>query len=361
MSLGIYVHIPFCKSKCRYCDFNSSDKYFALEDKYVRALIEEIESSPYEEYADTVFVGGGTPTALKLSNLIAVTDAVVNKFGKTITEFTVECNPATMNKDGFFELKSHGVNRISLGLQSADNEELAFLGRIHTYETFEKTYREAKKAGFDNINVDLMFSLHNQNPKRWATTLEKTVALSPNHISCYSLIVEEGTPFHKMKLNLPDEETDRFMYEYAIDFLEKNGYVQYEISNFAKPGFESAHNLKYWRRENYIGFGCGASSLYKNRRFSNSYDINEYIEKNMVSEITLSENEAKSEHIFLGLRLTDGFDISEFDRIYGADFKKEYADILKKYEKLGLLTVDKKCRLTRAGLSVSNSVMCEFV
>ena len=359
--LGIYVHFPFCKSKCRYCDFNSSDKNWSLEESYIDALVSEIESCGYSDEVNTVFFGGGTPTAVKLDNLIRVVEAVKGKFGTGYEEFTVECNPATMDYEDFLRLKNAGVNRISIGLQSANDDELAFLGRIHTFEMFLKTYNDAVRAGFDNINVDLMFSLHNQTMEKWTNTLEKVVGLKPQHISCYSLIVEEGTPFYNLKLNLPDEETDRQMYYYAVDFLAENGYGQYEISNFALDGFECKHNIKYWQRENYLGFGCGASGLYNNVRFQNSYDLRDYIENNSVEKTPLSMDDAKSEHIFLGLRMIDGFDISEFNKIYNTDFKAEYCDVINKYKSLGLLEADERCRLTKMGLSVSNSIMCEFV
>lgn len=359
--LGIYVHIPFCKSKCRYCDFNSSDKYFGLEDTYTKALISEIENSPFCETADTFFFGGGTPTAMRLDNLTAVIDAAKRKFGTNYTEFTVECNPATIGYEGFLTLKESGVNRISIGLQSANNDELAVLGRIHTREMFLKTYEDAKRAGFENINIDLMFSLHEQTPEKWLYTLNYAIDLNPAHISCYSLIIEEGTPFFNENLKLPDEETDRRMYYDAVDLLEKRGYIQYEISNFAKKGFECAHNIKYWRRENYLGFGCGASGLYNNVRYCNSYDICEYISENKPEKTILTNDEAKSEHIFLGLRMTDGFDVEQFNRMYNADFVSQYGEILDKYKKLGLLECEKRCRLTKKGISVSNSVMCEFV
>ena len=355
------MHFPFCKSKCRYCDFNSSDKNWSLEDSYINALVSEIENCEYSDKVNTVFFGGGTPTAVKLDKLVRVVEAIRAKFGTEYEEFTVECNPATIDYDGFLRLKNSGVNRISIGLQSANDDELAFLGRIHTFEMFLKTYNDAVSAGFDNINVDLMFSLHNQTMEKWVNTLKKVVDLKPQHISCYSLIVEEGTPFYSLELNLPEEEIDRQMYYYAVDYLKKNGYSQYEISNFALDGFECKHNIKYWKRENYLAFGCGASGLYNNVRLQNTYNIKEYISNNKVEKNPLSMDDAKSEHIFLGLRMTDGFDISEFNKIYNADFKAEYCEVINKYKNLGLLEVGERCRLTKAGLSVSNSIMCEFV
>lgn len=361
MSLGIYVHIPFCKSKCKYCDFNSSAKYWDLEDAYTEALIGEINACPFTDKVDTVFFGGGTPTAIKTENLLKIIEVVKDKFALENAEFTVECNPATMDYEGFLKLKNAGVNRLSLGLQSANDEELAHLGRIHTFDMFLKTYSDARRAGFSNINVDLMFSLHNQTEEKWMNTLKKVADLKPDHISCYSLIVEEGTPFYSMELNLPDEEADRKMYYGAVGFLAKMGYQQYEISNFALKNKECRHNLKYWKRDNYIGFGCGASSLYDNVRMENSYDICDYIKHNQVSKNPLTREEAMAEHIFLGLRMTDGFDIGAFDKIYGVDFVKKYEKTIKKFTDSGLLEVGKNCRLTREGISVSNSVMCEFV
>lgn len=359
--LGIYVHFPFCKSKCRYCDFNSSAQNWCLEDDYINALVSEIENSTYTDKVDTVFFGGGTPTAVKISNLIKVVEAVKSKFTLDNAEFTVECNPATIDYEVFLKLKNAGVNRISIGLQSANDDELKFLGRIHTFDMFLKTYEDAKKAGFDNINVDLMFSLHQQTLDKWLYTLNKVVDLKPAHISAYSLIVEEGTPFYELDLELPDEETDRAMYYGAVDLLKSKGYNHYEISNFALDGCECKHNVKYWKRENYLGFGCGASGMYNDVRYQNTYDVFEYIKNNTVSEEVLTTADAMAEHIFLGLRMVCGFNIEEFKRIYNVDFRKKYKEQIKKFTDLGLLEVGENCRLTKDGLSVSNSVMCEFI
>ncbi len=359
--LGIYVHFPFCKSKCRYCDFNSSDKNWCMEDEYISALVNEIEKSTYKDKVDTVFFGGGTPTAVKISNLIKVIEAVKSKFCLDNAEFTVECNPATIDYEGFLKLKDAGVNRISIGLQSANDDELKFLGRIHTFDMFLKTYGDAKKAGFDNINVDLMFSLHQQTVDKWLYTLNKVIDLKPTHISAYSLIVEEGTPFYDLELDLPDEETDREMYYGAVDLLKAKGYGHYEISNFALAGYECKHNVKYWKRENYLGFGCGASGMYNNVRYQNTYDVAEYIKNNTVSEEVLTTEDAMAEHIFLGLRMVEGFNIEQFKSIYNVDFRKKYKEQIKRFTDLGLLEVGENCRLTKEGLSVSNSVMCEFI
>ena len=360
-NLGIYVHFPFCKSKCRYCDFNSSDKNWCLEEKYIDALVKEINSCKYTDKVDTVFFGGGTPTAVNLNNLLRVSDAVSSKFDISNAEFTVECNPATIDYDGFVKLKHAGVNRISMGLQSANDDELKFLGRIHTFDMFLKTYEDAVRAGFDNINVDLMFSLHSQTMDKWMYTLEKVTNLKPQHISCYSLIVEEGTPFYSMELDLPDEEIDRNMYYYCVDMLKERGYNHYEISNFALEGYECRHNIKYWTRENYLGFGCGASGMYENVRYQNTYEVSEYIKNNLVDEEILTLSDRMAEHIFLGLRMIDGFNIEKFKNMYNVDFRKKYKEQIKKFTDLGFLEIGENCRLTREGLSVSNSVMCEFI
>lgn len=332
-----------------------------MEDEYINALVSEIENSTYTHKVDTVFFGGGTPTAVKISNLIKVIEAVKSKFDISGAEFTVECNPATIDYDGFLQLKNVGVNRISMGLQSANDDELKFLGRIHTFDMFLKTFEDAKKAGFENINVDLMFSLHQQTLEKWLYTLNKVTELKPTHISAYSLIVEEGTPFYDMELDLPDEEADRAMYYGAVDLLKAKGYKHYEISNFALEGYECKHNVKYWERENYLGFGCGASGMYNNVRYQNTYDVEEYIKNNIVSKEELTKDDAMAEHIFLGLRKTDGFNIEKFNSIYNVDFEKKYSGQIEKFTRLGLLEVGENCRLTREGLSVSNSVMCEFI
>ncbi len=361
MSIGIYVHIPFCKSKCKYCDFNSSDKLFDLEDGYVKALITEIESCEQLDKVDTVFIGGGTPTAIKTENLLKIINSITNHFNIDCAEFTVECNPATASYEDFVKLKNAGVNRISIGLQSANDEELAYLGRIHNYSMFENTYNDCVNAGIENINVDLIFSLHQQNLNKWKYTLDKVTKLKPTHISCYSLIIEEGTPFFNMEHQLPDEEADREMYNYTIDFLGQKGYKQYEISNFALDGYRCKHNIKYWQRANYLGFGCGACGMYEDVRTQNTYDIKEYINNNQVEKTAISKEDAMAEHIFLGLRLTEGFDIEEFNQRYGVNFIRKYSDIIDKFTKTGLMELDQNCKLTRKGVSVSNSIMCEFL
>ena len=361
MSMGIYIHIPFCVKKCNYCDFNSSDKINHLKKPYVDALICEINSSNYDDTVDSVFVGGGTPTSINIQDLTEIIKCIQNKFNLKDAEITVEVNPATINKHGFAMLKNCGVNRISLGLQSADDAELKTLGRIHRYSDFLKSYNNALNVGFDNINVDLMFSLPGQTLEKWQKTLSSVVKLKPQHISCYSLIIEEGTPFYNMDLNLPSEDTDREIYEHTVAFLKANEYNQYEISNFAKRNKECKHNIKYWRCENYIGFGAGASSLYNGVRFNNSVDVSEYIKNNQQHKIVLSDEDKVSEYIFLGLRMNEGIDLKEFYNRFGFDFLERYDNIIEKYVRLNLMEVDTHCRLTLDGFSVSNSIMSEFV
>jgi oxygen-independent coproporphyrinogen-3 oxidase len=363
MSIGIYVHIPFCKKKCNYCDFNSTDQaHDSLKKEYVAALKAEMRDSEYPDEVDSVFIGGGTPTALELEDLLSIIKEIQRDFKLRDPEFTVEVNPGTMNREGFSALKEAGVNRISFGLQSVNEDELKMLGRIHTYEEFEHTYRAAREAGFSNINLDLMFSLPDQTFERWEHTLKTAVGLRPEHISCYSLTIEENTPFGKMKLNLPSEEEDRRNYDYAVSYLTGSGYHQYEISNFAKPGLECRHNLKYWQRKDYIGFGAGASSLYHNVRFDNSKDLETYIKGNDRKFQVLSKQECIGEYIVLALRTSWGVDRAEFLRLFGFDFVERYRQTIQKYEKLGIMTVEAAhCYLTLDGFSVSNRIMADFI
>ena len=360
MPAGVYVHIPFCVKKCNYCDFNSTDKKNYLKKDYKKALIKEINAFDGETDADTAFIGGGTPTSLELSDLTEIIETVNKKF-PYIREFTVEVNPKTLDYDGFSALFKSGANRISFGVQSANDDELKVLGRIHTFEDFLKSHDAAVKAGFENINFDLMFSLPDQTKEKFKATLDKILPLSPTHLSCYSLIIEEGTPFYNMKLNLPDEECDREIYEYTVDRLSDCGYRQYEISNFAKVNKECRHNIKYWKRENYYGFGAGACSLCDDIRYQNPYNIEDYIKGGEAAAEKLSEKDIESEYIFLGLRMTEGIDLSDYEKRFGLSFTDKYKNIIEKYEKMGFLTVNSRCFLTLKGISISNTIMSEFV
>lgn len=360
MAAGVYVHIPFCVKKCNYCDFNSTDKMNYLKKDYKNALIKEIIEFDGDVDADTAFIGGGTPTSLELSDLTQIIETVNKKFPK-IKEFTVEVNPKTLYYNGFSALYNCGVNRISFGVQSANNDELKVLGRIHTFEDFLKSYECALKAGVKNINFDLMFSLPDQTKTKFKNTLDKILPLSPSHLSCYSLIIEEGTPFYNMKLNLPDEECDREIYEYTVERLQNSGYRQYEISNFALLNKECRHNIKYWKREDYYGFGAGACSLYGDVRYQNPVSITDYIKGKKKTAEKLSQKDIESEYIFLGLRMLEGIDLSDYYNRFDISFTEKYGDIIKKYEDMGFLTLNSHLSLTLKGISISNTIMSEFV
>lgn len=371
-TLGLYVHFPFCVNKCPYCDFYSktdvSDK-----SRYINALIlqmEDYSQSASRHDVDTIFFGGGTPTSLPTKLLLRVIDGIYDNFNVCDSaEFTIEANPATVKTSSLRKLRRAGVNRISLGLQSAVPQELEALGRIHTYEDFENSFKCARKAGFDNISVDLMYGIPNQTPESFAYTLKMVVSLKPEHISLYSLKIEEGTPFYNKKdsLILPDEDSECKMYFDAVEFLRQHGYQQYEISNFAKAGKACEHNLRYWNCEEYIGFGPGAHSYFGNRRFAYKRSINDYI-KNEEFPLSVpdifSENyeirkrERLGEYVMLGLRLSEGIDTEFFAAAFGVDFEKLFSRHLKLYSENGFM--EKKGRrwaFTPKGMFVSNYIL----
>lgn len=363
---GLYVHIPFCLKKCKYCDFVSFD---GCQDKesYIDALIGEM--SEYRGvFCDTVFIGGGTPTSLTANQLKKLLRAVKENFSLAENaEFTVEANPKTLDKEKLTILKENGVNRISVGVQSFSDDELMKIGRVHTAEDAKNTLQAIKESGFENFSLDLMSALPSQSFESFKKTLETAVMQKPKHISCYSLILEEGTPlndeFECGELLLPDEETERQMYEFACDFLQKNGYRQYEISNFAIEGYESGHNIKYWKCDEYIGLGLAAHSYYCGKRYSNTTDMNRYISGNYRSddmqELTLADK--VEEFSIMGLRMISGINKKEFLRRFGMDIYSVYKNEIEKFINGGFLVDDgENIRLTRAGISVSNSVMCEF-
>jgi oxygen-independent coproporphyrinogen-3 oxidase len=324
-------------------------------DKYYNTLVQEIQNDKPDVY-DTVFIGGGTPTALPLPLLLNIV-SIVAKEG---CEFTVEVNPATLSANGFMELRQAGVNRISIGLQTAIDSELATLGRIHTFDDFLVCYDNARKAGFNNINIDLMFGLPKQTITDFKYSLERIINLQPEHLSCYCLSIEENTPFHSMQLDLPDEEATRQMYQFCANHLTQNGYHHYEISNFAKPGFECKHNLKYWERKQYYGFGAGAHSLIKQVRFENSADICEYLKGNIKTKTVLSEKDIKNEYIFLGLRKTNGIDLTDYKLTFRQDFLQEHKEQISKYIEYCSVR-DNRFFLTLDGLTVSNTIIADFL
>ena len=380
--ISLYIHMPFCKSKCKYCDFLSFPNTEYI-DEYKKALLSEIndfccvleESVPIEKLPlehclegsgcknasiKSVFIGGGTPSIVD-SSIIAEIMESIGKFNiDENAEITIEANPGTLTEEKVKEYRKSGINRISMGLQAWQNSMLKTLGRVHTRESFLESYELAQKY-FDNINVDLMFSLPDQSYDMWLETIENVTMLKPKHISAYSLIIEEGTPFFNMKLNIPDEETDRRMYHSAIKFLDEKGYKQYEISNFAKEGYESVHNSAYWQRENYKGFGLGASSLIDNVRYKNTENMSEYINGITITEKeVLTKSDQMAEFMFLGLRMTKGVSISEFKRVFNEDMMLKYKSAINKYSNYIIVEGD-NLKLTTEGIDISNMIFAEML
>ena len=379
-TFGIYIHIPFCVKKCEYCDFLSMPSSATIKKNYVQALLEEMNQFSFtkEMQLVSIFFGGGTPSSIPAQDIKQVLDLIRQKLNLQCfqqVEVTLEMNPGTVTKEKLELYKQSGVNRISIGLQSTDNQELKTLGRIHTYEQFLETYQLVRAAGFDNINIDLMSALPNQSIDSWKETLERVLALRPTHISAYSLIIEEGTPFYDMygegKLYedwLPTEEVDREMYHLTKTMLASHGYHRYEISNYALEGYECVHNTLYWTGVPYVGFGVGASSYINGIRYQNESDLSEYIEKtnnhqNIKQDLTiLTKEEQMEEFMFLGLRLTKGINATEFQERFQKDIYGVYGSVIEKFVEEGLLVEENGfIRLTEQGLDVSNFIMSEFL
>ncbi len=384
--MELYIHIPFCVRKCKYCDFLSMTAGEETKEQYVEALMEEISYwgrrlKKKDEAAETVYFGGGTPTVIGAKNLVRILDSVKKCFSvQEGCEITVEANPATIDEEGLKALHENGVNRLSIGLQSAHNEELKLLGRAHSYEDFLRVYEQARQAGFENINVDLISSLPGQSVEDYKDSLQKVMLLNPEHISSYSLILEEGTPFYESYVNrpelLPDEETDREMYHLTKELLKGAGYERYEISNYARPGFESKHNSGYWKRVPYLGAGLGASSFMGGKRFKNGTNLKEYLQnwgkenQNTVHKAqfeefySLSLQDEMAEYLYLGLRMSRGVSIKEFEKCFGKRLFDVYGSQINRFGKEGLLTVneetDRIC-LTDFGMDVSNYVFEKFL
>ena len=311
--LELYLHIPFCIKKCDYCDFLSGPSTRAGQESYIYALLREIEavSKLEKRPVDTVFIGGGTPSVPECDVMEEILQGLQENFHfSPDAEITIEANPGTLTPQKLALYRKYGINRISIGLQSPKDEELKMLGRIHNYEQFLESYQMAREAGFSNLNIDLMFAIPGQSYEGWIENLRLVAELGPEHISAYSLIVEEGTPFSKRKLELPDEDTEYRMYEDVAKVLGEYGYHQYEISNYAKENRECRHNEGYWQRKDYLGLGLGAASLIGNVRFTNTTDMQEYLEKSGVPEWirkdreALTEKDEMAEFMFLGLRMT---------------------------------------------------------
>lgn len=372
--LGIYVHIPFCKQKCSYCDFISYCDKNDLIEKYIKALKQEIENSSVNEYEiSTIYIGGGTPSYIESKYISEILKTIKQKYNiSRNVEITIEVNPGTATKEKLRDYVEAGINRISIGLQSCNNNLLKMIGRIHTYEEFLSTYKLAREVGFKNINVDLMIGLPNQTLDDVKKSLEEISKLNPEHISVYSLIVEEGTPIEKKiadgQLKLPNEELEREEYWEVKKFLESLGYKHYEISNFAKTGYESKHNLNCWEQKEYLGFGAAAHSYMKKTRYSNTENIEKYINQEMQSEQlhivheVQKEEEQKKEYMFLGLRKIDGVQISSFKNKFGCNPIMEFKNELKKLTQEGLIKIDlDQIKLTEKGIDLANIVWEEFI
>lgn len=378
--LGVYVHIPFCKSKCAYCDFNSSvPQNGEIMSRYVSALISHMESYRYikSEYeVDSVFIGGGTPTALPPNELARLIRAIKKCFDITkAAEFTVEANPGTVDLAYLKQLRRLGVNRLSFGMQSADNNELKALSRIHTRQQFLEAYNLARAAKFDNINVDVMFGIPYQTYDSLLKTLNFVTRLGPEHISLYNLKIEPGTPFYenlnKVKEVCADEDMEYAMYTAAIEFLADRGYGQYEISNFALPGYSCYHNQKYWNCDEYLGFGVSAHSYFNGNRFSFISDIKKYMPavEDMASNIPitaeseqLEERERMGEYIMLRFRLSEGLDTLRFASRFGVSFEELYGSKISRYLKNGfMIKKGSSYALTPAGMFVSNYILSDIL
>lgn len=433
-NLSLYIHIPFCVKKCNYCDFLSAPCNEETKQKYVDVLCSEIayRAKQFKDRkVDTVFFGGGTPSILSVEQSVKLMDTIRQKFHiLPEAEISMELNPGTVNRKKLETYQKMGINRLSIGLQSADNDELKILGRIHTWEVFLQTWNMVREVGFTNVNIDLMSALPGQTLESYKSTLRKVLALKPEHISAYSLIIEEGTKFYEwfgeegeyaaavkeepgflilsennaaqevdkvqeqsmemrsMKIKskkLPDEITDRQMYEMTRDLLEEHGYYRYEISNYTLPGYECKHNAGYWKRKEYLGLGLGAASLLfgdhgENIRSSNISDVNQYLKINLEKGISkeefnkgskwieeqtyLTKEEQMEEFMFLGLRMMEGISSIEFEKQFEKSLQEVYGEQICKLEKQGLLEFceeTQRFRLTLRGIDVSNQVFVEFI
>ncbi len=382
--LSLYIHIPFCAKKCAYCDFNSGAHDLSMHGAYVNALIDEIKymGAQLREHAvASVFVGGGTPTWLSVELMEEIMSVLKSSFNfVSEPEITLECNPGTVTAEGFGRYKSMGINRLSIGLQSANEDELKLLGRIHSYQHFLRCFDMARKAGFWNVNVDIMTGLPYQTPEKLLHTLKQVTYLKPEHISAYSLIIEPGTPFYdtywedaarqsagKLTKILPDENAEYTLTKLTQRFLAERGYEQYEISNFAKDGFDCYHNQVYWTRGEYLGLGLGAASLLGHERFSNVKDIYAYMEagpdkRDEESLITLSKSNEMEEFMYLGLRRNVGVSRDDFKAAFSCEIESVYGGVIEKLVAEELLVYNAgQVYLTEKGMDLSNYALAEFL
>ena len=399
--LELYIHIPFCMKKCAYCDFLSGPAPRETIDRYVTALVAEIRQ--YQKLAEnyrvtTIFFGGGTPSILSGGQMKEIFAALRDVFEiQADAEITMEANPGTVTEENLLAYRACGINRISFGLQSVDDKELKLLGRVHTMRQFEESYDLARKTGFQNINVDLISAIPGQTVESWEHTLDTVIRMNPEHISAYSLIIEEGTPFYEIYgenakeeqdsrcekcladdgkqmdigknfPKLPDEEAERRMYELTAEKLEAAGYLQYEVSNYAKPGYACRHNKGYWQRVEYLGIGTGAASLIENERYQHISDTDLYIRANgkldriEEEKETLDWNAQVEETMFLGLRMKEGINKQKFRERYHREIQEVYGEVLGKLKEEGLLREEEeRICLTKRGNDLSNYVLAQFL
>jgi len=374
MNLGLYLHIPYCLHKCGYCDFNSHPENQEESIRYVDALIKELRSYAQKEYTVTsIFMGGGTPTILLPSQLKQILNTVQQGFNLTSDcEITIEANPATIKLQSLQEIRKAGYNRISIGVQSFDQKELQLLERVHGEKEIHSTVHRARSANFENLSMDLIFALPGQTIEKWQSNLKQAIAKNPDHLSTYNLTIEPATAFFKLhkrgKLILPNEDIQLEMYETTIRTLKDSGYQHYEISNFAKPGMESQHNINYWNNGEYIGVGAGASSYLHGERFKNTNLPSNYIRKLKAKKNAIESRErlepihAMGETLMLGLRMLKGVSVDAFERRFQVSFQKVYGKVLDPLLNQELITFNQnRIALSRKGLLLADSVILKFM
>ena len=367
--IGLYVHIPFCVRKCNYCDFCSFSGIIEdVKTKYIDKLCEEILSYKSRKISvDTIFFGGGTPTLLSVEDVKKIANAIDEAFvvDKDV-EFTMEANPGTTNIENLEGFIKCGVNRFSVGLQTIHKNELKTLGRIHAYEDFLKTYSDLRSLGITNVNVDIMYGIPHQTMESFESTLNTVLNLSPEHVSIYGLILEEGTPFfaNSSKLPLPSEDAECDMYYRACNLLSKRGYSHYEISNYAKPGCESRHNKKYWNSKEFVGVGLSAYSYLDGERFGNTRDLQKYLDGIGISEFreSIDIESQKYEYVMLALRLSEGVSLPEYKNLFSEDFTSGREKVISRLASGGYINInDDSISLTEKGFYVSNYIITELL
>ena len=379
--LSVYIHIPFCVRKCAYCDFLSSPQNEEVREEYVRALVRSIRAgarfcaqSPEDGHrVKTIYLGGGTPSLLTPDQILRILEAVFLTFRvEPFAEITMECNPGTVTGEQLCVLRRIGVNRLSVGVQSMNDDELALLGRIHTAGEAVQAVRAARAAGYENLSLDLISALPGQHFENFRRSLHEIMQLEPEHLSVYSLILEEGTAFARQAAegllpDFPDDEEDRRLYYYTREYLERFGMKQYELSNYAQPGYESRHNIGYWTGRDYLGFGIGAASCYGGKRFHVTDRLQQFLKdpcapENLEEVSILSLREQMEEFMFLGLRMTQGVSEETFYRLFGKRLEEVYAAPLERHVNAGLLVRENgRIRLTYRGMDLANTVMADFI